>query len=131
LLDDLARGVQVNETLVHLKLVTIPGLGTLTTRSLTGGDLEDLGGKADRALYTELLVLCTIDEIGGELFQVLDVAARQGDSDFVNFGSGDSTCCIVLLVLSDVTHSGEVFERGMSQKVTKVLFVDVEVTISA
>ena len=52
------------------------------------------------------------------LFQVLDVAARQGDADFVNFSSGDSTCCIVLLVLSDVTHSGLVVERGMSQKVT-------------
>lgn len=32
LLDDLAGGVQVNKALVHLELVTIPGLGTLTTR---------------------------------------------------------------------------------------------------
>ena len=32
LLDDLARGVEVNETLVDLELVAIPGLGTLTAR---------------------------------------------------------------------------------------------------
>lgn len=28
-------------------LIAIPGLGTLTARSLTGGDLEDLGGQAN------------------------------------------------------------------------------------
>ena len=33
------------------------------THSLAGGDLEDLGGKADGALDTELLVLGTVDEI--------------------------------------------------------------------
>lgn len=32
LLDDLARRVQVDQALVNLQLVTIPGLGTLTTR---------------------------------------------------------------------------------------------------
>lgn len=52
------------------------------------------------------------DEAALTLFQVLDVAARQGDADFVDFGSGDSTCCIVFLVLSDVTHSRLVFWRG-------------------
>lgn len=33
------------------------------TYSLTGGDLEDLGGETDRALDTELLVLGTVDEV--------------------------------------------------------------------
>ena len=32
LLDDLARGVEVDQTLVDLELVAIPGLGTLTAR---------------------------------------------------------------------------------------------------
>jgi hypothetical protein len=32
LLDDLAGGVQVDEALVDLQFVTIPGLGTLTAR---------------------------------------------------------------------------------------------------
>lgn len=40
------------------------------------------------------------------LFQVLDVAARQRDADFVDFGSGDGAGCIVrFLILGDVTHS--------------------------
>ena len=33
------------------------------TYSLTGGDLEDLGGEADGALDTELLVLGAVDQI--------------------------------------------------------------------
>jgi hypothetical protein len=32
LLDDFARGVEVNEALVYLELITIPSLGTFTTR---------------------------------------------------------------------------------------------------
>lgn len=32
LLDDLAGGVEVDEALVHLELVAVPGLGTLTAR---------------------------------------------------------------------------------------------------
>lgn len=81
LLDDLAGRVEVDEALVDLELVAIPGLGTLTARlrtrwltnesqrsktdthSLTGGDLEDLGGKADGALDTELLVLGAVDQV--------------------------------------------------------------------
>ena len=40
LLDDLARGVEVNETLVDLELVAIPGLGTLTARLRTDSQTE-------------------------------------------------------------------------------------------
>ena len=32
LLDDLTGGVEVNQTLVDLQLIAIPGLGTLTAR---------------------------------------------------------------------------------------------------
>ena len=32
LLDDLARGVEVDQALVDLELVAVPGLGTLTAR---------------------------------------------------------------------------------------------------
>jgi hypothetical protein len=138
---------------VHLELITVPGLGTLTTRlasRVSGTKLEDtivmltvlrvvilrtLVGRRTGPFTRSCLsfarlmrsaeTICGFSRyLGGEgeggrtLLQVLDVAARQGDADFVNFGSGDSTCCIVLLVLSDVTHSGLVFERGMSQKVT-------------
>ena len=82
LLDDLTGGVQVDQALVDLELVAIPGLRTLTARlarrlnswmlmqsrdkpthSLTGGDLENLGGESDGALDSQLLVLGTVDQV--------------------------------------------------------------------
>ena len=33
------------------------------TNSLTGGDLEHLGGETDRASNTKLLVLSTVDQV--------------------------------------------------------------------
>ena len=53
----------------HLK--HIPGLGTLTVRCLTGGDLEDLGGQTDGALDTEVRGLGTVDEFGADLLEAL------------------------------------------------------------
>jgi hypothetical protein len=75
--------VQINETLVNLELITIPGLGTLTARlektgkvidnsnaqvlyvtyCLAGGDLEDLGRKTNGALHAQLLILSAVDEV--------------------------------------------------------------------
>jgi hypothetical protein len=49
LLDNLGGGVEVDETLVDAHLVHVPGLGTLTVRRLTGGDLEVLGRETDGA----------------------------------------------------------------------------------
>ena len=48
---------------MHLELVAVPGLRTLTARRLTGGNRKDLGGEADRALDAELLVLRAVDEV--------------------------------------------------------------------
>lgn len=42
-LDNLSRGVQVDQALVDAQLVHVPGLGTFTARGLTGGDLQVLG----------------------------------------------------------------------------------------
>jgi hypothetical protein len=39
LLDDLGWRIQINQALVDAHLVHIPGLGTLTTGRLAGGDL--------------------------------------------------------------------------------------------
>lgn len=44
LLDNLRRAVKVNEAFVDPHLKPIPGFGTLTTRSLTGGDAQSLKG---------------------------------------------------------------------------------------
>ncbi len=131
--------MEVNKALVNLKLVAVPGLGTLTTRlhrninkkdwrrehgthSLTGGNLENLGGQTDGSFDTELLVLGTVDEVVRDytnnenkntnskrvptLFQVLDIAARQRDTDFVDFSGGHrGTGSIVFFFsFSDVAH---------------------------
>jgi len=105
LFNDLARGVQINEAFVDFEFVTIPCFGSLTARSLTGSDLQNFRGETDRSLDTQLLVLGAIDQIAGELFQVPDIAAGQGNPDLVDFGSRDSTRCIVLFFsFGDVTH---------------------------
>ena len=64
-------------------LVAIPGLGTLTARSLASGDLEGLGGQTDRALGTEVLVLSTVDDLSADLLEDLDLAGGKGDADLV------------------------------------------------
>lgn len=91
LLDNLGRGVKVNETLVDSHLIHVPGLGALTTRSLAGGDLEVLGGKADGALDAEVLGLGALDELGADLLEGGDLAGGEGDADLVDLllvGSG-------------------------------------------
>jgi len=70
---------------VNLHLKSVPGLGTLTTRSFAGSNFQDLSGKPNRALDSQLLVLGTINEIVAEFLQVADVGRRQGNPDFVDF----------------------------------------------
>jgi len=112
LLDNFAGRVQVDQPLVHLELISVPGLGTLAARRLAGGDLEDLGRQTNRPFDPKLLILGAINEIGGEFLQVLDVAAGQCDTDFVDLSSRDSACGIELLfALSDVTHSDILKEK--------------------
>jgi hypothetical protein len=52
---------------VNAHLVCIPGLGSFSVRSLTGGDLELLGGETDGALNAELLGLGAVDELLADL----------------------------------------------------------------
>lgn len=54
---------KVDDALVDAHLETIPSLGTLTTRSLTGGDTENLGGHASRSTGLDLLLGCLLDEV--------------------------------------------------------------------
>lgn len=74
----------LDETLVDAHLVEIPGLGTLTARSLTGGDLEVLGGQTNGALDGEVLALGTLEELRADLLEGGDLAAGQGDPDLVS-----------------------------------------------
>ena len=88
-------------TLVDAHLIGVPGLGTLTARSLTGGDLQVLGGQTDGALDAELLVLGTVDELLAHLLERLDIARGEGDTDLVDL----RTLAKVLLGLV-VRHGG-------------------------
>jgi hypothetical protein len=62
------------------------GLRTFTTRGLTGGDTEDLGGETDGTLNLELLVLGSVDELGANLLEVGNVTGSQSDTNTVDFG---------------------------------------------
>ena len=67
----------------HLK--GVPGLGTLTTGGLAGGDLEGLGWETDGALDAEVLGLGTLNELGADLLEGVDLAGGEGDTDAVDF----------------------------------------------
>jgi hypothetical protein len=56
----------LDQALVDSHLIAIPGLGTLTTRRLAGGDLQDLSGETDGALNAEVLGLGALEEFGGD-----------------------------------------------------------------
>ena len=87
-------------------LVGVPGLGTLTVRGLTGGDLKDLGGETDGALNAELLVLGTVDELLADLLERLDVAGGEGDADLVDLGAlAEVLLWLVCELLAEALHS--------------------------
>merc|ERR1711978_853898 len=84
LLDDLGGTVEVNHSLVDPHLELVPGLTTLSTRSLTGGDPQGLGGHPDGSLHLQLLVLGSLDEVAADLLQGLDITGGQSDPDAMN-----------------------------------------------
>ena len=87
-------------------LVCVPSLGTLTARSLTGGDLQVLGGQADGALDAELLVLGTVDELLADLLERLDVAGGEGDADLVDLGAlAEVLLRLVCALLAGASHA--------------------------
>jgi len=85
LLDDLGRCVEINQTLVNSHLEAIPGLGTFTTRSLSGCDLQGLGWKTDWALDSEILGLGTLDQFLTDFLEGGDIATGERDADLVGF----------------------------------------------
>jgi hypothetical protein len=78
----------------HLK--GIPSLRSLTTGSLSGGDLQGLGWEADWALDAEVLGLGALDELLADFLEGGDFSAGQGNADFVGFLEniirGDARC---------------------------------------
>lgn len=51
---------------MDLHLEVVPGLGSLSTRSLAGNDVKTLGGETNGSLDTEVLVLGAVDEISAD-----------------------------------------------------------------
>jgi hypothetical protein len=78
-------GYSLNQSLVESHLEGVPGLGTLTTGGLSGGDLESLGWETDGALDTEILALGALNELLADLLEGSDLSAGQGDTDLVSF----------------------------------------------
>lgn len=74
----------LNQTLVDSHLKGVPGLGTLTVRSLAGGDSEVLGWETDWALDAEVLGLCALEQLAADLLEGLDLARGEGDADLVD-----------------------------------------------
>lgn len=56
-------------------LIPIPGLGALTARGLSGGDLKDLGRKTYWSLDSQVLGLSTLNQVGSDLLQSRNLAA--------------------------------------------------------
>merc|ERR1719474_1354076 len=67
LLHNLGWAVEINNPLVDPHLELVPGLGTLPTRGLTGGDTQGLGWHAHRSLHLQLLVLGSTDQVSTDL----------------------------------------------------------------
>lgn len=83
---NIEHGVDLlNQTLVDSHLKAIPGLGTLTARSLSGGNLQGLGWETNWALDAQVLGLCAVDELLADLLEGLNVAGSEGDADLVGF----------------------------------------------
>jgi hypothetical protein len=68
----------------------IPSLRSLTTRRLSGRNLQGLGWKADWALDAEVLGLGALDELLADFLEGGDFSAGQGDADLVGFLDRDN-----------------------------------------
>ena len=77
--------MEVDDSLVDPHLELVPGLTTLSARSLTGGDPEGLGGHPHGSLHLQLLVLGPLDQVTADLLQRLHIAGGQRDPDTVDW----------------------------------------------
>lgn len=60
---------------MDLHLEVVPGLGSLSARSLAGNDVKTLGGETNGSLDTEVLVLGAVDEISADYFRYKERSA--------------------------------------------------------
>lgn len=88
----------LDQALVNAQLVAVPGLRTLTTGGLSGGDLEGLGGQTDGALDAEVLALGTLDELAADLLESGDLARGESDADLMRLSLLASVVLLGLVV---------------------------------
>ena len=65
-------------------LEAIPGFGTFSTRSLSGGDPQGLGWHSYWSLDLKIFLLGSLDQVIANLLQRLHSTWSQGDTDAMN-----------------------------------------------
>ena len=88
LFHNLTWRVEIDQSFVNPHFIAIPSLGTLTVGSLPRGDFEDFSRQSDGSLDFEILVLGPGNQICADLFDVLDMARGQGNTDSVDLSRG-------------------------------------------
>ena len=90
LLDGVLGSIEVNKAFVDLHFIAIPGVGTITARSLTSDVVEGAGGETDGSLDGDGVLFVTLgnflgarDEVGHDLFDGSSVAGPESDADLV------------------------------------------------
>lgn len=72
--------MNINDSLVDAHLESVPSLGTLTARTFTCGDSENLCGNADGASGLVALVLGSAHDLSTCSLQWLDLLASESHS---------------------------------------------------
>lgn len=103
---------------MNAHLETVPGLATLTTGSLTGGDAENLGGHASRSTSLDLFLGCLLDEIATS-YNSKEIVKRErkGGQDYYLINVDEIPCSRALtLVLVRVMRMRKVFSPEDSSR---------------
>ena len=79
-LDNAWWAVDIDYSLVDSHLESVPSLGTLTARWLTGGDLKKLGGDAHGSLGLVALVLGSSNDLSAGSLKRLGLSASKSHS---------------------------------------------------
>jgi hypothetical protein len=91
--DNRGGGLQIQDSLVDSHLPSVPGVGTLTTRTLSSGDSEVLGGQSNGTSHSHAFLQSLGLELGAESFESRHISGSKSDSDsldgFLTLGGGN------------------------------------------
>ena len=90
---DRGGSLQVQNSLVDSHLPSVPGVGTFTARTLSGGDSEVLGGESHGTSHSHAFLQGLGLELSAESFKSRHISGGESDSDsldgFLLFGGGN------------------------------------------